>query len=269
MAEIQETFISHLVELRDRLIRSIVAVIVIFLCLVGWARDIYTLLATPMLAALPKGGQMIATDVGGAFFVPMKVTLMVAFLFALPYVLYQAWAFVAPGLYANEKKLTLPLLVSSVLLFFVGMAFAYFIVFPTVFVFVNKFAPEGVAVMTDIDKYLSFVITTFLAFGITFEVPVIVIVLVKTGLVSIAKLKEARPYVIVGAFVVGAIFTPPDVLSQFLLAVPLWLLYELGIVIARFISKPADPASDDKYQAPSAAEMERELDKAEADSRES
>lgn len=238
MADIQESFISHLIELRDRLIRSIIAILVIFLGLVSWAREIYTLLAQPMLAALPQGGQMIATDVAGAFFVPMKVTLMLAFLIALPYVLYQAWAFVAPGLYAHEKKLTLPLLVSSVILFFTGMAFAYFIVFPTVFVFVNKFAPEGVAVMTDIDKYLSFVMSTFLAFGITFEVPVVVIVLVIAGLVSVAKLKEIRPYVVVGAFVVGAIFTPPDVLSQFLLAVPLCLLYELGIVVATLISRP-------------------------------
>lgn len=241
MADIQESFISHLIELRGRLIRSMVAVIVIFLGLVSWAREIYTILAKPMLNALPQGGQMIATDVAGAFFVPMKVTLMLAFLIALPYVLYQAWAFVAPGLYKHERRLTLPLLVSSVILFFTGMAFAYFIVFPTVFVFVNKFAPEGVAVMTDIDKYLSFVMGTFLAFGITFEVPVVVIVLVMTGLVSIAKLKEVRPYVVVGAFVVGAIFTPPDVLSQFLLAVPLCLLYELGIIIASFLSKPAKP----------------------------
>jgi len=239
MSDSQESFFSHLIELRDRLIRSIAAVIVIFLCLVAWSREIYTLLAKPMLAALPRGGQMIATDVAGAFFVPMKVTLMLAFLIALPYVLYQAWAFVAPGLYAHEKRLTLPLLVSSVVLFFTGMAFAYFIVFPTVFVFVNQFAPEGVAVMTDIDKYLSFVMSTFLAFGITFEVPVLVIVLVMTGVVGVDKLKEIRPYVIVGAFVVGAIFTPPDVLSQFLLAIPLWLLYEIGIVIAGFLSKPA------------------------------
>jgi sec-independent protein translocase protein TatC len=242
MSELQEGFFSHLIELRDRLIRSIVAVIVVFLCLVSWAREIYTLLAKPMLAALPRGGQMIATDVAGAFFVPMKVTLMLAFLIALPYVLYQAWAFVAPGLYAHEKRLTLPLLVSSIFLFFTGMAFAYFVVFPTVFVFVNQFAPEGVAVMTDIDKYLSFVMSTFLAFGITFEVPVLVIVLVMTGLVSVEKLKEIRPYVIVGAFVVGAVFTPPDVLSQFLLAVPLWLLYEIGIIIAGFISRPAKTA---------------------------
>lgn len=247
MAELQESFISHLVELRDRLIRSIVAVVAIFLCLAAWARDIYSLLAKPMLASLPIGGHMIATDVAGAFFVPMKVTLMLSFLLALPYVLYQVWAFVAPGLYAHEKRLVPPLIVASVILFFVGMSFAYFIVFPTVFVFVNKFAPEGVMVMTDIDKYLSFVLSTFLAFGITFEVPVIVIVLVRTGLVSIAKLKEIRPYVVVGAFVVGAIFTPPDMLSQFMLAMPLWLLYELGIILARFIVKQNPPGvSDDR-----------------------
>lgn len=235
--EREETFISHLIELRDRLIRALLAVFIVFLALVSWARDIYSLLAAPMLAALPEGGHMIATDVAGAFFVPIKVTMMVAFLIALPYVLYQAWAFVAPGLYAHEKRLALPLLVASVLLFFVGMAFAYFIVFPTVFTFINAFAPEGVAVMTDIEKYLSFVLTMFLAFGVTFEVPVVVIVLVHVGLVSIDKLKEARPYVIVGCFVVGAIFTPPDVLSQFMLAVPMWLLYEAGILLAKWIGK--------------------------------
>jgi len=244
------------------LIRSIAAVVVIFLGLVSWAREIYTLLARPMLASLPIGGHMIATDVAGAFFVPMKVTLMLAFLLALPYVLYQIWAFVAPGLYAHEKKLVPPLIVSSVFLFFVGMSFAYFVVFPTVFAFVNKFAPEGVMVMTDIDKYLSFVMSTFLAFGITFEVPVIVIVLVRVGLVSIAKLKEIRPYVVVGAFVVGAVFTPPDVLSQFMLAMPLCLLYELGIVLARLVVKP--PAESD-YRTPSDAEMDAELDKADAE----
>lgn len=239
MTNKEETFISHLIELRERLIRSIVAVLLVFLCMVNWARDIYSVLAAPMLAALPQGGQMIAIDVAGAFLVPMKVTLMLAFLLALPYVLYQAWMFVAPGLYASEKRLTLPLLVSSFVLFFVGMSFAYFVVFPSVFAFVNKFAPEGVAVMTDIDKYLSFVMTTFIAFGVTFEVPVVVIVLVKTGIVTIEKLKEIRPYVVVGAFIVGAIFTPPDVLSQFLLAVPLLLLYEAGIIVAGMIQKPA------------------------------
>lgn len=239
----QESFFSHLVELRDRLIRALVAVLAVFLCLVNWARDIYTLLALPMLQSLPEGGQMIATDVAGAFFVPIKVTMMVAFLIALPYVLYQAWAFVAPGLYSHEKKLALPLIVASVLLFFIGMGFAYFIVFPTVFVFINAFAPEGVAVMTDIDKYLSFVLSTFLAFGVTFEVPVIVIVLVRIGLVTVEKLKEIRPYMIVTAFVVGAIFTPPDVLSQFMLAVPMWLLYELGIVMAQMIGTSEQAAA--------------------------
>ncbi|MFN6961061.1 MAG: twin-arginine translocase subunit TatC [Rhodocyclaceae bacterium] len=269
MEETQETFLSHLVELRDRLIRALVAVILVFLALVNWARDIYSLLAAPMLAALPEGGHMIATDVAGAFFVPMKVTLMVAFLIALPYVLYQAWAFVAPGLYQHEKKLALPLLLASVVLFFIGMGFAYFIVFPTVFTFINKFAPEGVAVMTDIDKYLSFVLTTFLAFGVTFEVPVVVIVLVRVGIVEIEKLQEARPYVIVGCFIVGAIFTPPDILSQFMLAVPMWLLYELGIVCARFIGKPkADEPQADAlaYRPLSDAAMDAELDRAEAES---
>jgi sec-independent protein translocase protein TatC len=266
MEEGQESFISHLIELRDRLIRALIAVLVVFLGLVNWARDIYTLLAAPMLAALPEGGQMIATDVAGAFFVPMKVTMMVAFLITLPYVLYQAWSFVAPGLYAHEKKLALPLLAASVLLFFIGMGFAYYIVFPTVFKFINAFAPEGVAVMTDIDKYLSFVLTTFLAFGVTFEVPVVVIVLVRVGLVSVAKLKEIRPYVIVGAFVVGAIFTPPDVLSQFMLAVPMWLLYELGILMAQMIGTKPAGAADDTYRPLDEAAMERELDRAEADS---
>ncbi len=239
MDQPQDSFISHLIELRDRLIRALVAVLLVFLALVHWARDIYTLLAAPMLAALPESGSMIATDVVGAFFVPIKVTMMVAFLVSLPYVLYQAWGFIAPGLYAHEKKLALPIVAASVLLFFIGMTFAYFIVFPAVFGFINAFAPEGVAVMTDIEKYLSFVITTFLAFGITFEVPVVVIVLVRMGMVSIEKLKEFRPYMIVGAFIVAAVVTPPDVLSQFLLAVPMWLLYELGIVLAGMIGKSA------------------------------
>jgi sec-independent protein translocase protein TatC len=237
----QDTFISHLVELRDRLLRAILAVVLVFLCLFPWANDLYALLARPMLEALlPAGGQMIATDVVGVFLVPVKVALLVAFVIALPYVLYQAWAFVAPGLYAHERRLVLPLVFASSLLFMIGMAFAYFLVFPVVFKFMASIAPEGVAWMTDIEKYLSFVLTTFIAFGVTFEVPVIVIVLVRAGLVSLEKLKEMRPYVIVGAFVVGAIFTPPDVLSQVMLAVPLWILYELGLVLARFTGKPAE-----------------------------
>jgi sec-independent protein translocase protein TatC len=187
---------------------------------------------------------MIATDVISPFLVPLKVTLLVGFVAVLPYVLYEAWAFIAPGLYAHEKSLVLPLVVASFLLFLVGMSFAYFLVFPVVFKFMASIAPEGVAWMTDIDKYFSFVLTTFVAFGVTFEVPVVVIVLVRSGLVSIQKLKEARPYVIVGAFVVGAVFTPPDVLSQVMLAVPLWVLYEIGIVLSRFVSRPAGPPED-------------------------
>jgi sec-independent protein translocase protein TatC len=234
----QDTFISHLVELRDRLLRAILAVVLVFLCLFPWAKDLYAVLAMPLLSVLPKGGQMIATDVVGVFLVPVKVAFLVAFVIALPYVLYQAWAFVAPGLYSHERRLVLPLVVASSVLFVVGMSFAYFLVFPVVFRFMASIAPEGVAWMTDIDKYLSFVMTTFIAFGVTFEVPVVVIVLVRIGLVSLEKLKEIRPYVIVGAFVVGAVFTPPDILSQVMLAVPLWILYELGLILARFVGRP-------------------------------
>ena len=246
MNENEESFMSHLIELRDRLIRALLAILIVFVCLFPWAKELYNLLAQPLLASLPQGGQMIATDVVGVFLVPMKVALMVAFLIALPYVLYQVWAFVAPGLYAHEKRLALPLVAASVVLFFVGMAFAYFLVFPTVFGFMAKIAPEGVAWMTDIEKYLSFVLSTFVAFGVTFEVPVIVVVLVGIGVVDIAKLKEIRPYVIVGAFVIGAIFTPPDVISQLMLAIPLCLLYELGILLARFAGRrPERSASTD------------------------
>jgi len=232
-----ESFIAHLVELRTRLLSSVVAVLLVFVCLFPWASDLYTILAHPLLARLPKGGQMIATDVTTPFFVPLKVALMAAFLIALPYILYQIWRFVAPGLYEHEKRLVWPLIVASTLLFFCGMAFAYFVVFPVVFGFITASAPQGVAVMTDIDKYLSFVLTMFMAFGVTFQVPVAVVLLVRMGFVSVAKLREARPYAVVGAFVVGAIFTPPDVVSQLMLAVPLWLLYEAGIVVASWGGK--------------------------------
>ena len=246
MDQTEDTFLSHLFELRNRLIRVLLAVGLVFLCLFPWAKELYVLLAQPLLANLPKGGQMIATDVVGVFMVPMKVALMVAFLVALPYVLYQVWAFVAPGQYAHEKRLALPLVMASIILFFAGMAFAYFLVFPTVFGFMAKMAPEGVAWMTDIEKYLSFVMGTFIAFGVTFEVPVIVIVLVRMHIVELATLRSWRPYVIVGAFVIGAIFTPPDVVSQLMLAIPLCLLYELGMLMARFVSNPqaAQPDSD-------------------------
>ena len=240
-AELPEaSLLTHLFELRNRLIRALLSVAIIFVCLFPWSKELYALLAHPLLARLPQGGQMIATDVVGVFLVPLKVTLVVAFLIALPYVLYQAWAFVAPGLYAHEKRLALPLVMVSVLLFFTGMAFAYWLVFPTVFKFMASVAPAGVAWMTDIDKYFSFVMTTFIAFGTIFEVPVVIVVLVRMGVVELTTLKEWRPYAIVGAFVIGAIFTPPDVVSQFLLAVPLCLLYELGLLAARMLQSTDD-----------------------------
>ena len=244
----QETFISHLIELRSRLLRSIVAIVVVLVALFPWAKDIYAFLAKPLLHALPEGATMIATDVTGTFLVPLKVTLMAAFLIALPYVLYQVWAFVAPGLYQHEKRLALPVIVSSVVFFAVGMSFAYFVVFPVAFGFFAGYAPAGVQMMTDIDKYLSFVLTMFIAFGITFEVPVVVVVLVRLGVVSVEKLRSIRGYVIVGAFVVGAVFTPPDVVSQCMLAVPLWLLYELGLLVARFVAVTKDQAAAEQSE---------------------
>ena len=244
MDQQEYTFLSHLFELRDRLIKALLSIGIVFVCLFPWAKELYALLAQPLIATLPQGGQMIATDVVGVFLVPMKVALMVAFLIALPYVLYQVWAFVAPGLYTHEKRLALPLVAASVFLFFVGMSFAYFLVFPTVFKFMANIAPEGVAWMTDIEKYLSFVMTTFLAFGVTFEVPVVVVVLVRMRVVELETLKEWRSYMIVAAFVIAAIFTPPDVISQLMLAIPLCLLYELGMLMARFVSKPVKPESE-------------------------
>jgi sec-independent protein translocase protein TatC len=237
------TFISHLVELRTRLIRVFSVLLLGFLPCSFFARELYSLLANPLLEKLPQGGQMIATAVATPFFIPMKVALMTAFLMTLPHTLYQIWAFVAPGLYTHEKRLFLPLVFASSILFFIGMSFAYFAVLPLVFEFIIYFAPEGVAVMTDIGEYLGFVLSMFLAFGITFEVPVFVIVLIRTGIVPIAKMKAIRHYVLVGAFVIGAIFTPPDVISQFLLAVPLYLLYELGIILANLSLKQSNQAA--------------------------
>lgn len=234
-----ESFIAHLVELRSRLVKAVIAVLAVFICLFWWAADLYTWLAQPLLAKLPKGGQMIATDVTTPFLVPLKVAMMASFLITLPYIFYQIWRFVAPGLYANEKRLVVPLIITSTALFFCGMAFAYFAVFPMVFGFITAAAPQGVAVMTDIDKYLSFVLSMFMAFGITFQVPVAVVLLVRMGFVTIEKLRDIRSYVVVGAFVVGAIFTPPDVISQLMLAIPLWMLYEAGIVVASWM-KPAE-----------------------------
>jgi len=241
----QETFLSHLFELRDRLVRSLIAVALVFIPTFFYASELYDLLAWPMMRTLPEGSKMIATGVITPFFIPMKIAMMVAFLVALPYLLYQAWAFVAPGLYAHEKKLVLPLVVSSTVLFFLGMAFCYFFVFKTVFAFIAQFAPKSITVAPDIEAYFNFVLGMFIAFGVTFEVPVIVVVLVMTGMVSVETLREIRWFVIVGAFIVAAVVTPPDVVSQLMLAIPLCLLYEVGILAARFIEKPKPKAEAD------------------------
>jgi sec-independent protein translocase protein TatC len=264
MSAQQETFIAHLIELRDRLIRALLAVVIIFVCLMPWAGDIYDILARPMMNTLPEGTNMIATGVVTPFFVPVKVTMMVAFVFALPWVLYQAWSFIAPGLYAHEKRMAVPLVMGTTVLFLIGMAFCYFFVFGMVFKFITEFAPKSIVPAPDIEQYLSFVMSMFLAFGITFEVPVAVILLVKAGVVDVAKLREVRPYVIVASFVIAAIVTPPDVISQFMLAVPMCLLYELGIVLATMMSKPKPAVEDPAYVPPSIEDMDRELDQIEA-----
>ncbi len=242
----EDTFISHLVELRSRLMKASLVVIVLFACLMPWAGSIYDLLAYPMMVALPEGSKMIATGVVTPFLIPVKVTMLVAFIIALPWVLYQMWAFIAPGLYAHEKKLIAPLVISSSTLFVAGIAFCYFLVFGVVFRFINDFAPKSISVAPDIDSYFGFVMTMFIAFGLTFEVPVVVVVLVRMGLVTVEKLKQIRPYVIVGAFVIAAIVTPPDVVSQLLLAIPLCLLYEVGLLLAplfvRATQAPEEPA---------------------------
>ena len=230
-----DSFISHLVELRSRLVKAAAAIVVVFVCLAPFSAHIYDLLAQPMLRALPEGTKMIATGVITPFLVPVKVTLLVAFILALPVVLYQMWAFVAPGLYAHEKKLALPIISSSFLLFLVGVAFCYFFVFGTVFRVINEFAPKSVMVAPDIDSYFGFVMTMFLAFGVTFEVPIVVVVLVRFGVVGVATLRAIRPYVIVASFVIAAVITPPDPGSMLLLAVPLVLLYEAGLLVARFV----------------------------------
>lgn len=236
----QENFISHLVELRTRLVRASVVVAAVFIVLFAiWpgASAVYDFLAQPMMRALPEGSKMIATGVITPFMVPMKVTMMLAVIISLPWVLYQVWAFVAPGLYMHEKRLVAPLVISSSALFIAGVAFCYFFVFGTVFKFINDFAPKSISVAPDIENYFDFVLTMCLAFGLTFEVPVIVVVLVRMGLVTVEKLKSIRSYVIVGAFVIAAVVTPPDIMSQLFLAVPLCLLYEVGILVAPLFVK--------------------------------
>jgi sec-independent protein translocase protein TatC len=239
LAGTEQPFVSHLVELRDRLIRALIAVGIAFgvLCLWPGPAGLYDLLAAPLVATLPKGATLIATNVISPFIVPLKITLMAAFLLALPVVLYQAWSFVAPGLYSHEKKLVLPLVISSTLLFFIGVAFCYFFVFGQVFKFIQGFAPKSITAAPDIEAYLGFVLTMFIAFGAAFEVPIVVVVLARIGLVSLEKLKAFRGYFIVLAFIIAAVITPPDVVSQLALAIPMCLLYEVGIWAAHLFIK--------------------------------
>ncbi|MGL4668207.1 MAG: twin-arginine translocase subunit TatC [Saezia sp.] len=246
MVATEQPFVAHLIELRDRLMRAIIAIGVVALALAIWpgARELYDWLAKPMMESLPYGAKMQSYEITAPFFVPMKVLLMTALVVVLPYVLYQAWAFIAPGLYRKEKLLVFPLVVSSTLLFFIGMAFCYFFVFNKVFSFIIHFSPESIQVIPDISSYLSFVLTMFLAFGVSFEVPVVVVVLVRMGLVTIEKLKSIRGYVVVGAFVIAAVVTPPDVISQLALAIPMCILYELGIIVSKLITPKTEDAEE-------------------------
>ncbi len=236
----EQPFISHLIELRDRLLRIVLCVLAVFLALAAYANEIYSLLAGPLMKHMPANSTMIAIDPASPFFTPFKLALVVAAFLSVPFILYQFWAFVAPGLYKRERRMILPLLIASTVLFYLGVAFAYFVVFPLVFGFLTAAAPEGVAVMTDIAKYLDFVLTIFFAFGICFEVPIFTIVMVWTGLTTPASLAEKRPYVVVGAFIIGAFLTPPDAISQTLLAVPMWMLFELGLLFSRFFVPTAN-----------------------------
>ncbi|MFK5951210.1 MAG: twin-arginine translocase subunit TatC [Methylococcales bacterium] len=236
----EQPFISHLVELSGRLKRVVAFILVVFLCAAPFANEIYIFLSGPLLQNMPENSTMIATDVASPFFTPFKLALVASIFFSVPVILYHFWAFVAPGLYSHEKKMVLPLIVASTGLFYLGVAFAYFVVFPLVFGFLTAAAPEGVAVMTDIAKYLDFVLTLFFAFGLSFEVPIITIILVWTGLATPASLSEKRPYVIVGAFIIGMFLTPPDAISQTLLAVPIWLLFETGLLFSRFFVRKTE-----------------------------
>ncbi|MFW5910592.1 MAG: twin-arginine translocase subunit TatC [Thiohalospira sp.] len=270
--EEEQPFLTHLMELRDRLMKVVLAVIILFLGLFYFANDIYAFVAAPLMAHLPEDAGMIATEVASPFLTPFKLTLVLAIFLAVPVILHQLWAFVAPGLYQHEKRLALPLLASSIVLFYAGMAFAYFVVMPLVFGFFTTTAPEGVSVMTDIARYLEFVLKMFFAFGLAFEVPVATILLVWAGITTPKALAAKRPYVIVGAFVLGMLLTPPDAISQTLLAVPVWLLFELGVILSRFFvreregdDEAAGEGTGDDWHPLSEEEMEAELDRAEAE----
>ncbi len=261
--EQEQPFLAHLVELRDRLLRSVMVVLVIFLALFSFANDIYHLLAAPLLARLPEGQTMIATGVMSPFLTPFKLTLVVSIFLGMPFILYQIWAFIAPGLYRHEKRIAFPLLVSSIILFYLGMVFAYYVVFPLVFGFMASTTPEGVALTPDISQYLDFALKLFFAFGVAFEVPIATILLVLAGITTPESLTAKRPYIIVAAFVIGMLLTPPDIISQTLLAVPMWLLFEIGVFFSRLLLRRRE--QDAAERELTEAQMEDELDKAIAD----
>ena len=242
------TLVSHLIELRDRLIRGLGSVLVVFLVLAPFANDLYEVLASPLMSVLPEGNSMISTEPHGPFFVPFKFAFACAFAIAVPYLLYQVWAFVAPGLYQHEQRLVVPLLLSSSVLFYLGILFAYFAVFPIIFKFFAGTAPEGVAVMTDINAYLNFVIKLFFAFGVAFEVPVATVLMIRMGVTTAENLKSKRPYIIIGAFVMGMLLTPPDIFSQTLLAVPVWLLFEAGLICSKYLLKEKPNSNDEEQE---------------------
>jgi len=295
-SDIEQPFMSHLLELRDRLLRAVLVVLVVFLLLFPFGNDIYHFIAEPLMAVMPEGTSMIATKVASPFLTPFKLSLIAAVFFSMPYLLYQLWGFIAPGLYAHEKRMAMPLLASSVVLFYLGAAFAYYVVFPLVFKFFTSVTPEGVAVMTDISEYLDFVLTLFFAFGLAFEIPIATILLVWMGMTTPEKLSGKRPYVIVGAFVIGMLLTPPDIISQTLLALPMWVLFEAGVIFSRFFVRERDEgdgededeaqdltetaagasvatapvhaasdSSEDEFKPLSDEEMEAELDRLEAE----
>jgi len=262
----EQGFMSHLFELRDRLMRMVLVVLVLFLSLFAFSEQIFTYVANPLLSLMPEGTSMIATGVASPFLVPFKLVLMVSIFIAVPYLLYQMWAFIAPGLYKNEKSLAAPLLISSVVLFYCGVAFAYFVLFPLLFSFLIAISPEGVAMMTDIGQYLDFIIAIFFAFGIAFEVPIAVFLLIMIGATTPEALAEKRPYIVVGAFVIGMLLTPPDIISQTILALPMLLLFEAGLIISRIVLKrraEQAEADEDEYSEMSEEEMDAELDRLE------
>ncbi|MDU0352956.1 twin-arginine translocase subunit TatC [Paraglaciecola aquimarina] len=261
MAE-ANSLVAHLIELRSRVIKAFLSVLVVFLCLVYFAQDLYHWLATPLLDTLPEQAEMIATDVASPFFAPFKLTMVLSFFIAIPMVFYQMWGFIAPGLYQNEKRLVAPLLFSSTLLFYLGMAFAYYVVFPLAFAFFTSVAPEGVVINTDISSYLNFVLKIFFAFGLSFEIPVAIVLMCWTGMTTPDALRAKRPYVIVGVFVVGMLLTPPDIISQTLLAIPMWILFEFGIIVGAIYSRKKTAEVDGQTDTEADHETENKNEKA-------